>query len=347
MSDKKKLSVGVISCSGMAQSHMRAVKSYPGASLRAVCDIDEEKMKEAAQKFDVEFMHTDYNDLLGRSDIDAVIICTPDQLHREMLEAALKAGKHILCEKPLALTVEDCKAMIEVAEKSDRKVMVGQICRFTPGFVKAKKLIDQGEIGELFFVESEYAHDYSDILTPDSWRADPLRTGVVGGGCHAVDLLRWVAGDPYEVTAYANRKVLIQYSYDDCTIAIMRMPGDVVGKVFVSTGCKRNYTMRSVFYGTRGTIIVDNTTPHLTIFKEDVAKDDSLFNDIKRYSTPILYPVSLANHNTIGEFQEFADIILNDKPVSMTVREGANTVAACLAIVESANQRKTMQVSYF
>lgn len=341
-----KLNIGVISCSGMAQSHMFAVKNYNGACLQAVCDIDEKKATEAARKYGVDNVYADYRELLARPDIDGVIICTPDQLHREMLLAALKSGLHVLCEKPLALTREDCKAMADAAQNSDRKVMVGQICRFTPGFKKAKALIESGEIGELFYVESEYAHDYSSILSPGNWRADPLRSGVVGGGCHAVDLLRWIAGNPYEVTAISNRKMLPQYPNDDCTIAILRFPNDVIGKVFVSIGCKRNYTMRSVFYGSKGTIIADNTTPYLTVFKEGVAKGDSLFDTLERHSTPILYPVSLDNHNTIEEFREFADIILNNKQVSMSANEGANTIMACLAIVESANQRKTLQISY-
>jgi len=346
MKKESKLNIGVISCSGMARNHMYAVKDYAGASIGAVCDIDKAKADEAAKMYSVENVYTDYRELLKQDDLDAVIICTPDQLHREMAIDALNAGKHVLCEKPLALTREDLGAIKEAADKSDKKFMVGQICRFTPGFVKAKELIDQGEIGELFFVESEYAHDYSHILSPGNWRTDPLRHGVVGGGCHAVDLLRWIAGDPYEVTAYSNCKMLPQYSTDDCTIAILRFPKDVIGKVFVSIGCKRDYTMRSVFYGSKGTIIADNTTPHLTVFKDDVAQGDAFFDKLERHSTPILYPVTLSDHNTIGEFKEFADIILQDKPVTMTAAEGAATISVCLSIVESADSKKTLAVKY-
>ena len=124
--------------------------------------------------------------------IDAVIIASPDQNHRQMILDSLNAGKHILCEKPLALTREDCGAIVEAVKKSDKKFMVGQICRYTPGFKQAKEIIESGAIGELTFVESEYAHDYSHIYAAGSWRSDPVRNGVVGGGCHAVDLLRWI-----------------------------------------------------------------------------------------------------------------------------------------------------------
>ena len=345
MNTQKILNVGVISCSGMAKNHMIAVKNNNHAYLAAVCDIDLEKAKTTSEEFNVKKVYGDYHDLINQPDIDAVIVCTPDQLHKEMVLAALEAGKHVLCEKPMALTLEECQDMVEAGRKSDRKLMVGQICRYTPGFKLAKELIDKGEIGELFYVESEYAHDYSRIIGPGHWRNDPLRHAFLGGGCHAVDLLRWIAGNPYEITAYSNKKVLTDLPTDDCTIAIMRFPNDVIGKVFVSIGCKRDYTMRSVFYGSRGTIIADNTTPHLTVFKADVAEGDSIFDNIERHATPILYPVSLSSHNTIDEFNEFCDIIIKDKAVKTTASEGAATVTACLAAVESAKTGKAVRLT--
>jgi hypothetical protein len=182
----------------------------------------------------------------------------------------LEAGKHVLCEKPLALTKEDITEMVRAARKSNCIFMVGQICRFTPAFAKTKELIDNGTLGELYFVESEYAHDYMNIVSnKQNWRADNARHGVIGGGCHAVDLLRWLAGDPEEIFAYGTHKLLPTVSYDDSTIAIMKFPNNVAGKVYVSTGCKRDYTMRTVIYGTKGTIICDNTSPTMQLFVAD------------------------------------------------------------------------------
>ena len=337
--EQKILNVGVISCSGMAQSHMLAVQAHEQARLVAICDVDEEKLREAGEKLGVDARYTDYRDLLRHPGLDAVIIVTPDQLHREMVEAALAANKHVLCEKPLALTREDLCAIVEAGKRSDRKLMVGQICRFTPGFVAAKKLVDEGRIGELYFVESEYAHDYQQILSENGWRSDPIRNGVVGGGCHAVDLLRWLAGDPTEVTAYATHKMLPIVDYADCTVAILKFPNNVVGKVFVSTGCKREYTMRSVFYGTKGTIICDNSTPYITLFHEEEGKPGSA-------STPHEIDVQLADHNTFGEFRAFADAILNDTPVPTDAEQGARTIAACMAIVQSADEGRSVVPNY-
>ncbi len=332
----ERLKIGVIGCSGMAEGHMTAVEKNVNADLIAVCDINLEKAKRSAEKFNVEHVFRDYKELLAMEEVDAVIIVTPDQIHREQAIAALEAGKHVLCEKPLALTREDCDAIVAAAKKSNKKFMVGQICRYTPGFLAAKELVEDGVIGELTFVESEYAHDYTGIIEPGTWRADPLRNGVVGGGCHAVDLLRWIAGDPSLVTAYSNRKAFPHLEYDDTTVAIMQFPNNVIGKVFVSIGCKRNYTMRTVLYGTKGTIITDNTSTHMLVFQNELPEGLLGSKQLKGINTPLQVPIKVNNHNTVGEFNEFCKIILEDLPVSTTAREGAKTVAVCQAIVRSA-----------
>jgi predicted dehydrogenase len=332
-----KVRYGVIGL-GMGRAHISGMREIMRAELTAVCDTNEERLADCLKSYPGVVGYTDYKALLERDDVDAVVVATPDRLHREMTVAAINAGKHVLCEKPMALTLEDCQMMIDASRNTDRKLMIGQICRFTPGFMRAKQLIDNGEIGDLFFVESEYAHDYSKIPgTFSNWRLDPLRHGFLGGGCHAVDLVRWIAGNPYEVAAFANKKMLVDWPTDDCTIAIMKFPNDVIGKVFVSIGCKRNYTMRSVFYGSKGTIIVDNTNPVMQVFKTE---SDCGF------TVPMLYPISLNNHNTAGEIASLTDAILNDIPIEMDAVEGASTVKAALAAVESSKTGRIVKVDY-
>ena len=325
----EKIRVGVIGCSGMAQVHMRGVLACDYAALCAICDTDRALAEKTSRDFPDAQVYFDAEEMLASAALDAVIIVTPDRTHRALCEAALAHGLHVLCEKPLALTNEDCRAIVAAAEKSDRKFMVGQICRYTPGFVKAKELIDEGRIGRLTFVESEYAHDYKKILNPGTWRYDPLRNGVVGGGCHAIDLLRWVAGDAREVTAYSTQS-RTDLPYDDTTVAILRFADGVIGKVFVSISCKRDYTMRSVFYGTKGTILTDNTSPSMTLFYEDDTQGGKLCREE--------IPIDIKNHNAQGEFAEFARIIRGDLPVSTSAIEGAKTVETAIAIVTSSER---------
>ena len=231
----KQVKFGVVGCGSFAHMHIPGLKTQKKAVINAICDLSEEAMKKVSEKFELDAeCYTDCDEMLKKADIDAVIVATNDQAHREVTVKALLAGKHVLCEKPMALTVEDCEAMVEAQKKSGKQLMIGQICRMTPGFVEAKRLLDEGVIGELFYVESEYAHDYSTFTDKTTWRADPLRHIVIGGACHAIDLLRWIAGNPSETTAYSNKKILTDLPTDDCVIAIFRFPNDVIGKVFTS-----------------------------------------------------------------------------------------------------------------
>lgn len=332
---EKKLRVANIGMK-FGMSHVEGAMGC-GAEIAAICDSNEENLRFAGERYGIpeEKRFTDYKELLNNDNIDVVTVAIPDQQHKKVSCDFLRAGKHVLCEKPLALTREDIEEIVRVADESGSKFMVGQICRFTPAFEKAKEIIESGTIGELYFVESEYAHDYMKLC--DDWRADPNRHGVIGGGCHAVDLLRWLAGDPKEVFAYGTHKLLPQVPYDDATIAVLKFDENVAGKVFVSTGCKRDYTMRTVIYGTKGTLICDNTSPTMTLFttdEEGVTKEAQTID------------IVVNNHNAVKEFEVFAESILNDKPVVTDAREGAKTVAVCLAIVESAKTGVPVKPDY-
>ena len=338
-------SVGVIGL-GMGKSHAKGVlktadkiEGPEKPVLRSLCDSDGKRLRKVGEELGVKRLYEDYLEMIADPELDAVIIATPDQDHRRMAEAALAKGKHVLCEKPLALTREDLEAIVAAAEKSDKVFMVGQICRFTPGFYTAKDLIRKGAIGELTFVESEYAHDYTEIYRAGTWRSDPMRNGVVGGGCHAVDLLRWIAGDPEEVMAYGTHKTFQSVTpYDDTHVAILRFPGGVIGKVFCSISCRRPYTMRSVFYGTKGTIITDNTSPSLQLFSYD--------EETGKLSETVI-PIDINSHNAAGEFEAFYDAVRGVRPLETPAREGANTIAVCHAIVESAEEGRPVRPKYF
>ena len=123
----KKINFAVIGCSGMAEGHMYGItdnKEY--ANLYAICDIDKERLALRREKFNLDIAVKDYKELLNDPNIDAVIIVTPDQLHLEMTVAFLRAGKHVLCEKPMALSSADCLEMISSADAAKRCLMIAQ-----------------------------------------------------------------------------------------------------------------------------------------------------------------------------------------------------------------------------
>jgi len=320
----------------MGAAHARAYAAHPHVELRAVCELDLELGRKVAGETGAALVTDDYRRVLEREDVQVVSVATPDPWHAEQTVAALEAGKDVLCEKPMAMSLSECERMIAAADRTGRTLMVGQVCRFTPGFLLAKRLVESGRIGDLYFVESEYAHDYSRVPGVGGWRVDPVRKRepFLGGGCHAVDLLRWVAGEMETCYALANRMCLTDWPVDDCTAALYRFRSGANGKVLSAIGCKRPYTMRSVFWGTRGTIICDNTSPTIQLSTDE-------HPECKEFMT---LPVTLNNHNVTAEVGKFIEAVRGEAPLECDGREGARTVAACLAAVESAGTGQPVQV---
>lgn len=337
--------LGIIGAGGFSSYHLNGIHLADNCEAVAICDVDIEKAKKQAEKYEVPRYYGSYQELLADPEVEAVTVVTNDQMHKEATVAALRAGKHVLCEKPMALNLDDCKEMIAAQKETGNILMVGQIGRYTPCFNKAVEMVRSGEIGELFFVESEYAHDYAHIGGAGGWRVTPERHAIIGGGCHAVDLLRRIAGNPVEVFAYANHKVLKDWPVDDCTIAAIKFPNGVIGKVMTSIGCKRKYTMRTVIYGSKGTLIVDSKLPYITLYRDRFSEEEHLKNRWQQ-EIGMDIPIPIDDHNFMGEVTDFCKAVIDGKLVDCTGEEGAVTVAACMAIVESAAKEEKVTVRY-
>ena len=325
---ERKLRAGVLGLR-MGDAHCIGYRNNPYCELVAICDPDTERLADRQAEYHAKLATADWREVVSSPEVDVVSVASPDYFHAEQCIAALKAGKHVLCEKPLTLALDEAKKIVRAVEAGPAKFMIGQVCRYAPGFVMAKKLIDDGMIGDLYFVESEYAHNYNVAPGIGRWRVDARREPMIGGGCHAVDLLRWIAGDAVTVSAFSNHKCLTDWPVNDCTVAILTFPNGVIGKVFCSIGCTRPYTMRSVFYGTKGTIICDNTSPDVKLCSGKIMTDKLDWTTI---------PVNIANHNVSAEIADLVDCIRLDKPVATSVYEGLKTVATAMAAAESAKR---------
>ena len=335
----KKFNVVMIGCGAIADFHLQGVLAKEECELYAVCDsATDDRLERRAKKYGAPRMVKDYKELVDDPNVDIAIVATPDYSHKEIACAFLRAGKQVLLEKPMALVAEDCEEMRKVEKETGNRLMVGQVVRYNPNFKKAKQLVDSGAIGELVFVESEYAHDYMRSRGYDDWRVNPLREGVIGGGCHAIDFLRWVAGNPTEVSAYSTHKYLTDWPVNDTTIAIYKFPNDVIGKVFCSIGVKRDYTMRTCLYGTEGTIIFESRGTEMKLYQCD--KKGGM------YTVPRLLPCQPVGHNMTAEISDFVDAIIAGKPNPISSIEGASTVAVCRATVESAKLGQPVQIKY-
>jgi predicted dehydrogenase len=198
---------GVIGCGVWGETHLKALSSHPAARLAGICDVDPDLLARRATAYEVGFSTGDYRELLARPDVAAVHIATPDHLHRQIAVAACEAGKHVLIEKPMATTVEDCQAMIAAADAAGVLLMVDFHNRFNPAFYKAKQAILAGRIGE---------PQMASITLSDSWWVPTemwswaSRTTVAWFlAAHATDVARWLFDDEIvRVYSVSRRRVL-------------------------------------------------------------------------------------------------------------------------------------------
>lgn len=199
----KTINVGMIGTGGIAvNQHMPSLAKQPDVKIAAVCDVNEEAAKRAAERFDVPHVFSDYTKLLEMDDIDAVHVCTPNFLHMPPTVDALNAGKHVMVEKPLARNASEGAEMVRAARANGKKLMVAQNMRFGPDAQCLKRFIDAGELGEIYFARV-WALRRRGI---PSWGVFTDKEKQGGGplidiGVHVLDLTLYLMGHPKPVAA--------------------------------------------------------------------------------------------------------------------------------------------------
>ena len=209
----KSLNVAMIGGGFMGQAHAMAYAAmpmffWPAPAIphrKVVVDVNDVLAEEARQRFGFEEASSDWKDTIARDDIDVVDICTPNNVHAEIAIAAAKAGKHIICEKPLARTVEEARAMTKAVKEAGVTNMVAFNYRRTPAVALAKRFIDEGRIGKILNFRGTYLQDWSaDPNGPLSWRFQKniAGSGAIGDiGTHVVDMAHYLVGNITEVNA--------------------------------------------------------------------------------------------------------------------------------------------------
>ncbi|MGH7502347.1 MAG: Gfo/Idh/MocA family protein [Longimicrobiales bacterium] len=245
---------GLIGCGDIGQLRANALTQTRGAVLVSVSDIDAQKAKLTATRFHTQ-TDRDWTTLLERSDIDAVIVSTPPRLHIDMCVAAMEAGKHVLCEKPLARTPEECRLILATAERTGKRIATGFNYRFYPSFVRAREILESGRIGELDHVRSYGGYSATSHNQP--WVHDAATVG--GGalrdiGIHLIDLTRDFLGEVAEVVGMASSDVWKYPGCEDNGFALLRSTSGRIAALHASWTEWRRYQFLIELYGTRGCI---------------------------------------------------------------------------------------------
>jgi predicted dehydrogenase len=253
-SPNPELRYGLIGCGDIGQLRAQALAQSQGARLVAVADVDQTKAGDTAQRYGAR-ADRDWQSLIARDDVDAVIVSTPPRFHVDMCVDALNAGKHVLCEKPLARTPGECRRILAAEEKSGRRVATGFNYRFYPSFAKARQLLDSGIIGTLDHVRSYGGYSATSHNQPWVHDAETVGGGALRDiGIHILDLTRDFRGEVDEVVGMASSGVWKYAGCEDNGFALLRSSSGNIASVHASWTEWRRYRFMIEIYGDRGCI---------------------------------------------------------------------------------------------
>jgi predicted dehydrogenase len=246
------LGIGVIGAGGISHSHLLAVRSSANrdrARVVAIADIDAERAQSQAKQYNVERVFTDYRELIACDDVQAVCVCTPPFLHVEQSVAALRAGKHVLCEKPVSPTLAGLD-QIAAAERESGAIFAGVFQhRVGQGARQVKALIDGGRVGALRFGLSETlwqrGTDYYDVWWRGTWEQE-CGGVTMGHGIHSIDMLLWLMGEPESLIADAAT-VKLDIQVEDTSLATVRFRNGAVGQIIVTVNAQDNRSRLEIF----------------------------------------------------------------------------------------------------
>ncbi len=322
---REKIGIGVIGCGAIAvEAHLPNYAADGRARLVAVADVDRARAEEAAARFGVPHIYEEYRELLARRDIDAVSICTPNDVHAEQAIAAAQAGKHILCEKPMAISLEQAEAMIAAASAAGVQLMVGFTHRFYSFNERAAALIAEGAIGKPYTVRVRFAHrgPYESWSARSDWFFDRRRAGggaVLDMGIHALDLTRFLLGEEIESIWASIATLAHPIEAEDAAVLCLQLTGGALG--YIETGWHSwPGQLGAEIYGSEGTIIVDYRTP-LRLFRPEEG-----WQEERDFPPGGGWP---------AEIRHFLDCLASGEPVRPDGRDGLISLRAALAAYES------------
>jgi len=341
---------GVIGAGGIADRRTipEGIMPAKNAELVAVMDINKNRAREVAKKYGVRCYY-DSDELLADEDIDAVYIAIPTYLHcRETIKAA-KAGKHVLCEKPLAMNLAEGRRMINACKKAKVKLGVGYMMRFHPHHVALKEMVEAGKLGKLVMGRAELTCWYPRIK--GAWRQDPK---LGGGGAfidmasHCMDVLEMFFGKIERVTAFTNTLVQ-KYPVEDTAIALLRFKSGALGMVdaLFNIPDEAGTCMLEV-YGTLGSVIATGTigqlstgdmTARLITSKRGYAAQQDRTGEVK------VEKIKPKPRNIYqAEIEEFSRAILENTKLPVTGEDGLWNLKLCLAVYKSAKTGRAVSV---
>ncbi len=253
------LRVGLIGCGGISNAHARGYAALGAdvARVIATADVTAELAQRRAQELGAAQATTDYRVVLANREVEAVDICLPHHLHAEVAIAAAQAGKHVLVEKPMACSMEQCRAMVTAAEQAGVTLMVAQVQRYTPSYRGVRRLVQSGELGIIRAVRFDSMQNLQ--LAPGHWLYDGTLAGggiVISVSVHRIDLIRYFVGDVRRVAAICRSGgPPYQHGAEDYASATLEFENGAIGEHFATySGFRMPYSESFMLFGDDGAV---------------------------------------------------------------------------------------------
>ena len=337
---KKTVKWGIIGCGMISTLHCNAVEMAENAELAAVCDIVEEKARKAAEKYHVEKVYVDYRDLLADPEIDVVSICTPSGIHGEMAQAAARAGKHILCEKPMEITREKIDKTIEVVEACGVKMGCVFQRRLQRESIAIKQALDSGKFGKVILADAYLKYYRSpEYYKSADWRATWELDGggaLMNQGVHGIDLLTWFVGDVESVFARCATMVR-DIEVEDTAVISLKFKNGAIGVIEGATSVYPAQETRFEIHCEKGSIIFsDKGITQWKIEGSDETAPDFGESGFAMKDDPS--KLSSASH--LALVTDLADAVINDRDPMVMPREARKAVDLILSIYQSSDEHR-------
>ncbi|MDG3577787.1 Gfo/Idh/MocA family oxidoreductase [Rhizobium sp. YJ-22] len=348
--DERRLRIGVLGAGQIAQAaHFESCTKAVNADLHAICDIADDLRERMAIMHDATTTYADYDRMLADPDVDAVIIATADAFHVPAAKRALEAGKHVLCEKPLGVTVEEVLDLQQVVEKSGKVLQVGHMKRFDAGLQAAKSFIDT-EMGDLvalkaWYCDSTHRYPMTDAVQPlivtsarakkpaENPKADLRRYYMLAHGCHLIDTARYFAGEILSVRARLSERAGLW-----CWFVDVEYASGALGHLDLAVAVRMDWHEGFQIYGQNGSVIGKTYNPWY--YK---SSDVDIFREADGATHRVL---GADGHFYRRQLEAFARTILDGAPMrGADVQDGLASVRAMVAITRSVESRRAVALA--
>jgi len=340
-----KLRVGVIGCGSIAQHrHLPEYLVNKNVELAAVCDISQDRVNEVAVKYGVKAF-TSFEELLSSGTVDAVSVCTSNDLHAPITIAALEAGIHVLCEKPMATSKQEAEGMIAAAKKSGKKLMIAHNQRFVPSHQKARQLIQSGEIGKIYSFRTTFGHG-----GPENWSVEGKNgwffqkekafVGAMGDlGVHKTDLLRYVLGEEVvEVGSFVETSAKDFANVDDNAVCILKTESGIIGTLAASWTYVSKEDNSTIIYGEKAILRLEDDPINSLVVQYSNG-------EVVKYELGRIQSNEAGGQNSSHVIGKFVDSILLDQEPPVPGEEGLKSLEVILAALESNETKQIVRVN--